>query len=142
MGSPKTIACEEMGAAFEMALACDVRVATPDARFGLPEVKVGVPSVVEAALLLDHVGLSKAKEMLLTGDIYEASELPPGLVNRTAPRDRLRVETDDLLAALTRPTREVTAAQKSLVETWLNVGLDEGIETSKAVFAEVFRRRG
>src|SRR3954447_4549511 len=127
-----------LGGAFEMALACDVRVATPDARFGLPEVKLGIPSVVDAALLLRHVGLSKPKEMLLTGDMYTAGELPPGLVNRTAPPDGLRQTTEELLAALTGPTREVTAAQKSLIETWLNVGLQEGIETSKEVFAEVF----
>src|SRR4051794_23374417 len=127
-----------LGAAFEMALACDVRVATPDARFGLPEVKLGIPSVIEAALLLHHIGLSRAKEMLLTGDMYTAAELPPGLVNRTAPPDQLRQTTDELLAALTSPTREVTAAQKSLVETWLNVGLAEGIEASKEVFADVF----
>ena len=130
-----------LGGAFEMALACDVRVATPDARFGLPEVKLGIPSVVEAALLLHHVGLSKAKEMLLTGDIYAADDLPAGLVNRTAPADRLREATDELLAALTGPDRDVIAAQKSLVETWLNVGLQEGIETSKEVFADVFARR-
>src|SRR5919199_3783047 len=53
-----------LGAAFEMALACDIRVARPDARFGLPEVKLGLPSVVEAALLAHHVGLSRAREMI------------------------------------------------------------------------------
>jgi enoyl-CoA hydratase len=127
-----------LGAAFEMALACDVRVASPEARFGLPEVKLGIPSVIDAALLLDHVGLSKAKEMLLTGDSYAAADLPPGLVNRTAPAGELRAAAGELLARLTAPTREVTAAQKALVETWLNVGLQEGIETSKEVFGEVF----
>src|SRR4051794_30829336 len=127
-----------LGGAFEMALACDVRVATPDARFGLPEVKLGIPSVVEAALLLHHVGLSKATEMLLTGDMYTADDLPPGLVNRTAPAAELRRATEELLASLTSPTREVTAAQKALIETWLNVGLQDGIEASKTVFADVF----
>jgi enoyl-CoA hydratase len=127
-----------LGAALEMALACDVRVATPASRFGLPEVKLGIPSVVDAALLPRYVGLSKAKEMLLTGDMYAAADLAPGFVNRTAPRGELRRATDDLLASLTAPTAEVTAAQKALIETWLNVGLQDGIETSKAVFADVF----
>jgi len=127
-----------LGAAFEMALACDVRVAVPDARFGLPEVKLGIPSVVDAALLLHHIGLSKAKEMLLTGEMFAADDLPPGLVNRTAPAGALRDAADELLASLTAPTPEVIAAQKALVETWLNVGLQEGIEASKDVFGEVF----
>jgi len=127
-----------LGAAFELALACDVRVATPESRFGLPEVKLGIPSVVEAALLVHHVGLSKAKELILTGALFAADELPPGLVNRTVPRPGLRDATEGFLAALTAPTREVIAAQKALFETWLNVGLDDSIERSKRVFAEVF----
>ena len=131
-----------LGAAFEIALAADVRVAVPDARFGLPEVRLGIPSVIDAALLLHHIGLSKAKEMLLTGDLYSADELPPGLVNRTAPAGALRQAADELLTALTASTPEVIAAQKSLVETWLNVGLQEGIEASKDVFGEVFAEPG
>ena len=127
-----------LGAAFELALACDVRVATPEARFGLPEVKLGIPSVVDAALLLHHVGLSKAKELILTGDLYAADELPPGLVNRTATRAQLHEVTDELVRTLSAPTRDVVAAQKALFETWLNAGLAEGIERSKEVFAEVF----
>jgi enoyl-CoA hydratase/carnithine racemase len=127
-----------LGAAFEMALACDVRVAHPEVRFGLPEVKLGIPSVLEAALLVDHIGLSKAKELIMTGDLYSAADLPPGLVNRTAPPDQLRSATIALLGALTSPTREVIAAQKSLFETRLNAGLDESIEASKDVFASIF----
>jgi enoyl-CoA hydratase len=49
-----------LGAAFELALACDLRVVAPTASFGLPEIKAGVPSVIDAALLPAFVGLSKA----------------------------------------------------------------------------------
>jgi enoyl-CoA hydratase/carnithine racemase len=69
-----------LGAAFELALACDLRVVTPTASFGLPEIKVGVPSVIDAALLPAFVGLSKAREMILTGDIYKLDQLPPGSI--------------------------------------------------------------
>ena len=128
-----------LGAAFEMALACDVRVAHAEVRFGLPEVRLGIPSVVEAALLPRYLGLSKAKEMILTGGLYGIADLPFGFVNRVASPDALRQASLDLLAELTAPTREVIAAQKSLFETWLNTGLAEGIETSKDVFASVFK---
>src|SRR5580658_498154 len=66
-----------LGAAFELALACDLRAAAPTASVGLPEIKVGVPSVIDAALLPAFVGLSKAREMVLTGDIYNLDQCLP-----------------------------------------------------------------
>lgn len=129
-----------IGAAFEMALACDLRVAHPDVRVGLPEVVLGIPSVVEAAMLHQYVGLSKAKEIILTGDLYPVSEFDPqGLINRTVEPHQLRAATLELLGPITACTREVLAAQKGLFETWLNHGLQHGIDTSVDVFADVFR---
>jgi enoyl-CoA hydratase len=127
-----------LGAAFELALACDLRVGHPEIRFGLPEVKLGIPSVVEAALLQHHVGLSKARELILTGDLYSPADLPRGLVNRLVPPERLRAATEELVASVTVHTREVLAAQKTLFETWLNAPLAEAIDTSKDVFGRVF----
>ena len=129
-----------IGAAFEMALACDLRVAHPDVRFGLPEVRLGIPSVVEAALLHQYVGLSKAKEIILTGDLYPVGEFAAqGLINRLVEPAQLRVATLELLRSVTACTRDVIAAQKGLFETWLNHGLQHSIDTSVDVFADVFR---
>jgi len=129
-----------IGAAFEMALACDLRVAHPDVRFGLPEVRLGIPSAAEAALLHQYVGLSKAKEIILTGELYSVSEFAAhGLINRTVEPAQLRAATLELLTSVTAQTREVIAGQKSLFETWLNHGLQDSIDTSVDVFAEVFR---
>jgi enoyl-CoA hydratase/carnithine racemase len=127
-----------LGAAFELVLACDLRVATPRSSFGLPEVRLGIPSVVEAALLVPHVGLSLAKEMILTGERYPLDALPPGFVNRVVEPARLDAAVDELVAALTASGREVLAAQKRLFDVWLEVGLTDGIEESKRVFADVF----
>jgi enoyl-CoA hydratase len=131
-----------IGAAFEMALACDLRVAHPGVRFGLPEVKLGIPSVVEAALLQEYVGLSKAREIILTGDLYPVSEFAPqGLINRIVEPADLRAATLELVGSVTACTREVIAAQKGLFETWLNHGLQHSIDTSVDVFADIFRAR-
>jgi len=126
-----------LGAAFELALACDVRICSTAATFGLPEVRLGIPSVVDAALLAEYVGLGKAKEMILTGGIYPVESVP-AIANAVVPAAEIDGVVEDMLRALTSPTREVVAAQKSLFETWLNVGLAEGIEVSKQVFGEVF----
>jgi enoyl-CoA hydratase/carnithine racemase len=129
-----------IGAAFEMALACDLRVAHPDVRVGLPEVRLGIPSVVEAALLHQYVGLSKAKEIILTGDLYPISEFAAqGLINRIVEQTELRAATLELLGAVTACTPEVIAAQKGLIETWLNYGLQHSIDASVDVFADIFR---
>jgi enoyl-CoA hydratase/carnithine racemase len=107
-------------------------------RLGLPEVKLGVPSVVDAALLPAFVGLSRAREMILTGDLYELDAFGPGFANRVAGPDELAGATRELLAKVTAPTREVVAAQKALFETWLEHGISTSVATSVDVFADVF----
>jgi enoyl-CoA hydratase/carnithine racemase len=125
-----------LGAAFEMALAADFRIASAQSKFGLPEVRLGIPSVIEASLLVPHVGLSLAKEMILTAAAYSIDALPPGFVNRVAD-DPVTVAVD-LLREVAASTREVLTAQKQLFDTWLDVSLTDGIEESKRVFGEVF----
>ena len=69
-------------------------IAVPHATFGLPEIKVGVPSVCDIALLQQHIGLPKAKEVILTGDNYPVEQLVPyGLLNAVVPAAELIVET-------------------------------------------------
>lgn len=128
-----------IGAAFEMALACDLRVAHAQVQFGLPEVKLGIPSVVDAALLHQYVGWSKAKEIILTGDMYPLSDfLHTGIANRVVEPAQLRAAAAELATQLGSYTPQVMAAQKGLFETWLNHGLQHGIDTSVDVFADLF----
>ena len=128
-----------IGAGFEMALACDLRVAHPQVQFGLPEVKLGIPSVVDAALLQQYVGLSKAKEIILTGDMYPLADLAhTGIANRIVDPSELHATALDLANQLGSYTPQVMAAQKGLFETWLNNGLQHGIDTSVDVFADLF----
>jgi enoyl-CoA hydratase/carnithine racemase len=128
-----------LGAAFEIALASDLRIAADRATVGLPEIQVGIPSVVDAALLQQHVGLSKAKEMILTGDLYPVTELEPhGLFNAIVPARDLQAATTRILERVTPWTPTVMAAQKRLFEIWQNSILADGIEASVDIFAEVF----
>src|SRR5690349_24014776 len=128
-----------LGGAFELALACDLRVVTTTAAFGLPEIKVGVPSVIDAALLLGFVGLSKAREMVLSGDIYRLDQLPPHSIANVITEPGLLTEaTERLLERTAKHTRTVTAAQRRLFSVWLNHPLDAAAELSTDEFAETF----
>ncbi len=128
-----------LGGAFELALACDLRVAATTAAFGLPEIKVGVPSVIDAALLPGFVGLSKAREMILTGDLYTLDQLPPhSIANVVSEPGLLDEATGRLLERTATHTRTVTAAQRRLFDLWLNQPLDVAVERSRDEFAGMF----
>jgi enoyl-CoA hydratase/carnithine racemase len=128
-----------LGAAFELALAADIRIAVDHATIGLPEIRVGIPSVVDAALLQQHVGLSKAKEMMLTGDLYAVAEMERfGLFNAVVPAADLLPETLRMLERVTRGTTSAIASQKRLFEIWQNASLADSIEASLDEFAGVF----
>lgn len=128
-----------IGAAFEMALSADFRTSFPGVMAGLPETKVGIPSVVDAALLPQYTGLSLAKEMLLTGDLYPVEQV--GFVNRFAEHKDGELErvTMELLEKVTDLTPTVMKAQKELNEFWLNNGIKESIAHSIEVFGECFQ---
>jgi enoyl-CoA hydratase len=128
-----------LGAAFELALACDLRVVATDAVFGLPEIKIGIPSVIDAALLQQHVGLARAKEMILTGDLYAVPALRPhGLFNAVAAPETLEEEARRMAARVSGHPRRAVAAQKELFESWQNLGLRDAVERSVEAFADVF----
>lgn len=128
-----------LGTGLGLALVSDIRVTVPHATFGLPEIKVGIPSVCDIALLQQHIGLSKAKEVILTGDNYSVEELAPyGLVNAVVPADQLIAETKRMLDRVARHTRTVTAAQKRLFEIWQNTNLTAAVDMSVDVFTSVF----
>jgi enoyl-CoA hydratase/carnithine racemase len=128
-----------LGAGFELALACDLRVATTRSSFGLPEIKVGIPSVVDAALLSQYVGLSLAKEMILTGELYPVGRFAgSGLCNAVVEPEDLAGAVSGWVARVGGHTRTATSAQKRLFEVWQNTGLATGTAISVQEFASVF----
>lgn len=128
-----------IGGAMELALACDLRIVTQRSSFGLPEIRLGIPSVVDASLLQQYVGLGTAKEMILGGDLYPASDpRMAGLCNRLVDPTDLETTVEQVLATVTGHTTTVLAAQKRLFETWQNTTLDAGIDVSRTEFAGVF----
>ena len=141
--SPKPVAAAVQGAclggAFELALACDFRVAAPDALFGLPEVLIGIPSVIDAALLERYLGLGRAREMILTRRPIDARQAHEwGLVNRLAEPGTLVAAAGELIALANRATPDAIRVQKALFEEWLNLPFQRAVESSKEALALAF----
>jgi enoyl-CoA hydratase len=117
-----------LGAGLELAAACDLRVASDRAVFGMPEVRVGIPSVVEAALLPMLIGHGRARRLLLTGETIGAAEaLDWGLVDAVAPPGELDAAVERLAAAILAGGPQAIRLQKALILEW------EELSTSAAV---------
>jgi len=108
-----------VGGGFSLATACDFRIAVSGARMWVSEVTLGMPFMWGAnSRLINLVGMGKAKEIVMTGDVITAEEaLTIGLVNRVVPLDQLQEETsafaDKLLSKppmALRRTKEFFAA--------------------------------
>jgi enoyl-CoA hydratase len=125
-----------LGAGFELAMACDLRVAAAGAQLGLPEVKVGAPSVIEAALLPALVGPGRAAEMLLTGESVPAEQaFAWGLVNRVAPAAELGSVTAALVEKILACAPTAIRLQKELIVRWRNTDLASAIRIGIDAFA-------
>jgi enoyl-CoA hydratase/carnithine racemase len=121
-----------LGAGFEVALAGDFRVADADAALGLPEVDVGVPTVIHGGLLVEHVGLGRAKELVYTGETLSGEAArEEGLLHRVGDGEAL-VET---LAAKAPATMEL---QKRAFRRWRSASREAGVEASAAEGALAF----
>jgi len=128
-----------LGAGFELALACDLRIASADATFGLPEVRVGVPSVIQAALLPPLIGPGRAAEMLLLGERVDAARaLAWGLVNRVVEPAALMPAVDETLAALLACGPAAVRAQKALMIRWRESDLPSAIRAGVDAFAACY----
>jgi enoyl-CoA hydratase/carnithine racemase len=128
-----------IGAGLELAAACDLRIAVNTAVFGLPEIQVGIPSALDAALLQQYIGLSKAKEMIILGEIYSAREMNDwGFLNQLVEPDELEASLNKVVAKVQPFTRTVTASQKRMFETWQNFGIKDANDISVDLWAAVF----
>ena len=108
-----------VGAGFQLALACDLRVCAADAMFSMRETSLGlVPDLGGTQPLVEAVGYSRALEICVTGrwvDAQEAREI--GLATIVVPPDDLGAATSDLAEALTAPPRDAVTATKALLRT-------------------------
>jgi enoyl-CoA hydratase len=129
-----------LGGGLELALACDLRVASAPTVLGLPECRVGGLAGSGAQRLARLVGPGRAKELLFTGDTVGAEEaLRIGLVNRVVPAGQAREAALDLAQQIARRAPHSVRAAKRLVEAALDLPLADslalGVEAQQRTFA-------
>lgn len=127
------------GAGMELAAACDMRVSSTSARYGMPEVKLGIPSVVEAAVLPQLVGWGRTRELLLLGDTYPASECADwGFLERVVADEALDAEVDKILGSIIACGPNAIRLQKELITRWETQPLPQAIATGIDTFARAY----
>jgi enoyl-CoA hydratase len=128
-----------LGGGLEFAIACDFRIASDQAQFGMPEVKVGIPSVIHAALLPRVMGTPRARWLVMTGAIIDAATaLQWSLVDVVTTADKLDAEVEKLVAELLTCGPEALAAQKELIRKWEELPLRQAIDASIPIFGRSF----
>jgi enoyl-CoA hydratase len=128
-----------LGAGLEVAVSCDLRVATTRAKFGMPEVKVGIPSVVEAALIPRLIGSGRARELLLLGETIDAeAALRWGLVERVVAPEALDRAVESIVASLLAAGAQAVRIQKRLMREWENLPADRAIAAGIDAFVGSF----
>ncbi|MFL2646531.1 MAG: enoyl-CoA hydratase [Dehalococcoidia bacterium] len=123
-----------LGAGMELAAACDLRIASNNAIFGMPEVKVGIPSVIEAALLPRLVGWGRSNYLVLTGENINATTAYDwGFLESVTEQDQLDIETDRFVDAIVKSAPLAVREQKRLVRQWevlpVNAAIEAGIDS-------------
>jgi len=124
-----------VGGALEVALGCDLRVASSDARLGLPEVKFGIiPDVGGSSRLPAVVGLGRAKELIMTGRTIDAGEaLRIGLVNRVGAPEDLERATQELVDELLANAHVAVGRAKRVIDASARPALAATLELEVAV---------
>jgi enoyl-CoA hydratase len=141
---PKPVIAAVNGFAFgggnELALACDLRIASATARFGQQEINLGIiPGGGAVPRLTQLAGTARAKEIVYTGDVFDAqTALALGIVNKVVPPGELMTEARKLAEKLLSKSGVALAAAKRAFNEGLNLSLSEALDLDEDLFARCF----
>ncbi|MBR6869383.1 MAG: enoyl-CoA hydratase/isomerase family protein [Bacteroidales bacterium] len=129
-----------LGGGCELAMACDIRIASAKARFGQPEVGLGIiPGFSGTYRLPKLVGQGIAKELIYTGKMIGAEEaLRIGLVNQVVAPEELAGAVDALVAAILKNAPIAVGFAKACINENYDLDVDESIALENRYFAKCF----
>jgi enoyl-CoA hydratase/carnithine racemase len=130
-----------LGGGCELALACDLRIASTRAKFGQPEILLGIiPGGGGTQRLPRLIGPARAKDMILTGRTVDADEaLRIGLVDEVVEPDALFDRAIERAAALAKGPLVAHGLAKRAIDRGLDITLGGGLDLEQQLFVEVFR---
>ncbi|MBI3598611.1 MAG: enoyl-CoA hydratase/isomerase family protein [Nitrospirae bacterium] len=125
-----------LGGGLELALACHIRIAGDRARLGLPEIGLGImPGFGGTQRLPRLVGMAKAMELILTGDMVSAEEAKAiGLVNRVVPETEVLKEAQGLAKKIAAKGRMAIAAAMKAISEESGQNLSAGLSLEAEIF--------
>src|SRR5256714_10961273 len=129
-----------LGGGCELALSCDLRIASEAASFGQPEINLGIiPGGGGTQRLTRLIGEGRAMEMILTGEIINAeTALRYGLVNHVVPADQLAAKTMEIANRIAEKSPIALRLAKEAVKLASRSSLDEGLRREIDLFALCF----
>jgi len=129
-----------LGGGCELAMMCDIVIASDNARFGQPEIKLGImPGAGGTQRLPRAVGKSKAMDLVLTGRLMDAQEAErAGLVARIVPADKLLDEAVGVASTICEYSLPAVMMAKEAVNRAFESSLAEGILFERRIFHSLF----
>lgn len=123
------------GGGCELAMACDIVIASEKAQFGQQEISVGAIPTVATALLPKIVGRKKAFELMFTGNTITAEEAQKiGLVNMVVPADKLEEKTNELVAKLKEKSPIVLKLLRKSIYEGLDMDFKRALENVTNIY--------
>jgi enoyl-CoA hydratase/carnithine racemase len=122
-----------LGSGIEMALCCDIRIASDDAKFGLPEVGLGIiPAAGGTQTLPRAIGMARALEMLLANRWLSSEEAHSmGLVNQVVPKNKLLATAEEMANKIASFDPMAVRNAKQAVVRGLDLSLSEGLKLER-----------
>ena len=120
-----------LGAGLELAVSCDLMIASDRSRFGLPNIHRGIPAIVEAAILPMAIGLQGAREMAYMGEFWDAHKAERrGLLAAVVPPKEFEAEVSSWCEKLAAKSPTGLATQKEIIHKWMTTDLESAIDFS------------
>jgi enoyl-CoA hydratase len=132
-----------LGGGCELAMACDIRIAADNAKFGQPEVGLGItPGFSGTVRMTKLIGAAKAKELIYTGRVIDAAEaLSIGLVNKVVPAAELMQSAMEMASAIASKAPVAVRFSKECINFAVDNNTDDSNHKENVLFGKCFETR-